>query len=96
MHRAIVAGSTGGVGRRVVRALALDPRVERVTALARPTPTPRDAASLFDLADDPAALSKVVFAPMKYDELLATGTGAEAFQVLYHDWRASQAAVCSH
>ena len=66
---AIVAGSTGGVGRSVVSTLAKDPRVSRITALARRDGL--DAATLFQLGDVPQVAHKIEFAAVDYETLIS-------------------------
>ena len=77
-HSAVVAGATGGVGRRVVHYLAQDPRVGSVTALTRRARD--DAADLFDLSSA-AHAAKVTFRVVDFDALADSGAGAEAVKV---------------
>ena len=64
-RRAIVAGSTGGVGVHIVRVLAADPSFEVVTALVRPGKTGLDARTTFGIQDENQA-SKIRFAEVDY------------------------------
>ena len=80
MHRAAVAGATGGVGRRVVRALAHDSRVSNVTALVRPSAREHDVQALFGI-ESASAAAKIHFVAVNYERLAADGVGAEELEV---------------
>jgi len=64
--KAVVVGSSGGVGRWVVHTLACDPRVETITALTRRTNL---TADFFHLEGKPEQFAKVQQKPVDFNNL---------------------------
>jgi uncharacterized protein YbjT (DUF2867 family) len=71
LHKAVVVGASGGVGRWIVSVLLSDPRVGRVTAVSRRS-LPDDAAAAYYMAAPEVAAVKLRQAAVDFGALNAT------------------------
>eukprot|EP00004_Rigifila_ramosa_P027835 TRINITY_DN9209_c0_g1_i1.p1 TRINITY_DN9209_c0_g1~~TRINITY_DN9209_c0_g1_i1.p1 ORF type:complete len:250 (-),score=53.16 TRINITY_DN9209_c0_g1_i1:7-756(-) len=78
--RAVVVGATGSVGRMLVKTLALDPRVARVTAAVRKLREPGSVAAFYLLGDQPEAAGKVQEVAVDYAALSDAPTAGGVFE----------------